>query len=691
MQQQYIVITEGFRKEVEMKTLNKYTRFLILASFISIYLILPVYGGVIPYSPVEPNGVEIPVLINVLGQSEPNDVNNAIEMIAETNNILKQANVQLAIEHINTDVNDIGDNDGILTQAEISDVLLASIKEMQCRNWPGKGVKINIADDVWAEKPELIFWNDNFYPVAFLESSQSPSQMGLTLAREVGVTAGLSSSSEPNNLMNPDGMGTLLNESQIMMILGLAKEIGFVRSSLAEGYSTDVLCELRHKSPGALFFSEGWTLKSDSLNDVLANNLPFQGGSDQEAFIAKSGLIDVNSITRTLVLKFYFYGSALADNTSLDTYLRMYHYGAEGNGSDGTQGDPFDTYDAVIGMGLLSSTTPYLGVINLLTTDRQFITIPEAKLTTEHDFTFNRTKVKAEIPFTSLQSKIPSDTMQSLINGCKLEILTKSYSFVYNPEQGYVSTEDYIENIKFESTPRPVPFVSSMYALGPNEVDINPGFHIRSVKPVEPPDANQPLRDFLELLFNNSVPIAEEGSRDSEFVNLNDSSSDKHGFFTADNNYPDANFPIGADSNNYNFGTEITAAVYLTKGLHILGAPGTGAAYLEIGGSEVGFDYDIHSHSWDLNDVNAIDPNSWEQNDKKDGDYNENHTHILGHRDWTFEVESEGFYPLRLRAWFGIQEASLEMTEVRKDGNRVLLNDAENNGSPVYLPIKIDF
>jgi hypothetical protein len=449
-----------------------------------------------------------------------------------------------------------------------------------------------------------------------------------------------------------------------------------------------VLCELRHKSPGALFFSEGWTLKSDSLNDVLANNVPYMGGPDLEAFIAKSGLIDVQSNIRSLILKYYFFGSTLPDYTSLDTYIRMYHYGADGN----NQGDPRDNYDAVIGIGGLSSSTqPYLGVINLLTTDRQFITIPEAVVTMENDFTFNRFKVKAEIPFTALQSKIPSDTMQSLINGQKLEILTNSYTYAYDPEQGVSNPEDYIENIKLKSFPQPVPFVKSMYALDQNEVDTSPGFRIHSVKPIEPPDPNQHLRDFLGLLFSDSIPIAEEGSRDSDLVNLYNYSYN-HGYFTADNNYPDANFPIGAaDSNNYNFGTEVTAAVYLDKGLHIFGAPGAGSAFLEVGGMEVGSAYNIHSHYEDFNDVNGNDPNSWEYDHRKDGNYNGDYTHILSNRDWAFEVESDGYYPLRLRAWFGMKGASLEMTEVQNDGNRVLLGDIENNSPPVFLPTNINF
>ena len=676
-----------------MKSLKKINLLsLITASLIFCFSIVNLHAGApvgVPSLLVEPNGVEIPVLVNVLGPEEPNDINDVKDLITEANAILEQANVQFAVEHINTDINDIGNGDAILTEDEIPVALLASLFEMQGHHWPGKGVKINIADDVRAEMPELIFWYDNFYPVAFLESGQSPVQMGVTLAREVGKAAGLPASSEPNNLMNPAGIGTQLNENQIAAILAIAREVGFVRSSLAEGYSPDILCELRRKNPGALFYSEGWTLKGDFPADVNVGNVPFIGGPDLAAFIAKSGGIDVDSANRLLILKYYFYGAGLPENTSLDTYFRKYVHYMKGDGSDGMQGDPMDTYSSVLGIGLSNFAPAYLGVINLNTIEKQFVYIPEAVVTTEYDTIFNRTKVKAEVPFNSLQGKISTDVMDGLINGRKLEILTKSYGFVYDPQQGYLSPEDYIKNIKFEAKPRTIPRVFASFALDQNDVDTMPGFHIRSVKPVNPPDPNQSLIEFFEMLFTDSIPIAEEGSRDSGFVNLS-ASVDYRGLFTADNNYPDEPFPISAISN---FGTEVTAAVYLTKGLHIFGAPGKGAASLEIGGTQVGFEY--YRPYNDFNDVNSVDPNSWtwKHDNDTNGNYDRNYTHILTERDWPFYVEKGGFFSLRLRTWFNTERVSLELTEILKneDGERVLLGDVEKNSSLVFLPTKINF
>jgi hypothetical protein len=208
---------------------------------------------------VEPGGVEIPAVVNVLGPEEPNDVNNVKEIFKTANEILKQANVRFAVKWITTGVTQIGDGDGRLTEDEHLEALLGSVFELERYDridnnnndihadsvWPrhhhgpGKGIKFNIADDVWVERPEYKFWHDISYPVTFLESSVPPEQMGRILAREVGISAGLSLSTDPANLMHPNGEGTEINEDQKSRILGLAKQVGDVKSPLAERYVPD--------------------------------------------------------------------------------------------------------------------------------------------------------------------------------------------------------------------------------------------------------------------------------------------------------------------------------------------------------------------------------------------------------------------------------------------------------------------
>ena len=152
---------------------------------------------------VEPNGVEIPLIINIYGNTEPNDVNNVKEMLTQTNLILQQANVQFALEGIKKDCNDIGDGDGFLTEAQLHDILHDNLYQFQGHHGIDRGIILNIAKDIWLEKPELVFWHDIFYPVAFLESNDSPIQMGLTFARAIGTSARLQPSSESDNLMYP--------------------------------------------------------------------------------------------------------------------------------------------------------------------------------------------------------------------------------------------------------------------------------------------------------------------------------------------------------------------------------------------------------------------------------------------------------------------------------------------------------
>ena len=669
---------------------------LLVVFYIFFIFIISAYGGV--YNPlVEPNGVEIPLVVNILGQQEPNDVNDVKNFVTGTNLILEQANIQFSLKHINTDFNDIGDGDSLLTEQEIPDLLHRSLDSFHGHHGIDKGLVLNIANDVWVERPELVFWHDIFYPVAFLEWNRRPMQMAYTFTHEIGKAAGLQPSTEPNNLMNPNGLGTLLNESQIAYILGLTKQVGLVRSPLAEGYAADVLEELRCKSPGSLFYPESWTLKKDFRDDVLLNDEPYPGGPDMEAFIAKAVR---NGEVSTLVLKYYFNGLGLPENTSLDTFFKINNDHAYDHGSNGMLEDRFNIYDAVIGINLSDFGPAYVGGINLKTVEQAFVQISDINVTYEYDF--DQTKIKAEIPYNSLTSIFPDNLMESLNNGQKIQILTNAYSFIYNPQSGYLTPEDYVENIKFKAIPRPLPYIPASLSLNESEVSTTTGFYSYSVKPVDMPEPNQPISEYLEQVFNGSISPMEEGMRESQVINYYDSSDDR-GFFTEDNNYPDATYPIdvleqpasnpGAGDDDDNFGTEITAAVYLTKGLHIFGAPGKGAAFLEIGGVEVGSAFswnppDINDPN--MNDPNTGDPNSWEY--QHDGDkYDEDETYILTRRDWPFNVESDGYYPLRLRTWNQTGDASLEMTEILKNGNRVLVGDTDKGSSPVYLPTNINF
>lgn len=281
-------------REKKMKTYkkNKLRWFTIICAFCLPVLtlnagILSMLGGLL-----DPGVMEIPAVVNVFGPEEPDDVNNVKEIFRSANEILEQANVQFTVKWITTGIIQVGDGDGRLTEDEHLEALLGSVFDlerhrrkddnnndivadtvrMRHHHGPSKSVKFNIADDVWVERPEYEFWHDIFYPVTFLESSVPPEQMGRILAREVGISAGLSPSTNPANLMHPNDEGTEINEEQKSRILGLARKVGNLRPPLARGIVPEVLSGLRHKHHGAPFFSEGHTIGSDYWSDVFWND-----------------------------------------------------------------------------------------------------------------------------------------------------------------------------------------------------------------------------------------------------------------------------------------------------------------------------------------------------------------------------------------------------------------------------------
>jgi hypothetical protein len=671
-----------------MDTYGKNKSCLLIVLWVSV---LPAYAGIPSELSglVEPGGVEIPTIVNVFGPEKVNDVNNVKEIFRTANDILKQADVQFAVKWISTGITEIGNGDSRLSEAEgeLRQVLLGSMYELERPYGPGRGLKINIADDIWVERPELVFWYDIFYPVAFLESSVSPEQMGQILAREICIIAGLSPSTDPNNLTHPDGTGVFLDENQSAAIRELAKQVGLLRSPLAEGYVPDVLKELRYKKPGALFYSEDFALRGDYWADVLIENAEGSqvgyGGVDLEAFIAKGGRIGDADAERSLILKFYFGVGELIEDTYIDTYLRTYnHNNHVTDGNDITYGDPYETFEAVIGTGVTTFSPPFAGVINLSDGSEWF---EFSDIQPQVDYDKGRTKVKVEIPFSVLTPHLPENVLESLNNGWGLEMLVTANSYSLDALGGLIYQEDYIDGIKMGAIPRTLPSIHVSSSLAEPLPNAATGFRIHSVKPLDLPDPNQVTPDYLEQLFNGSIPLAEEGMQESEFVNLYNF-SDFQGNFTADNGYPDETFPVPSSvDDSSNFATKVTANIYLTEGLHIIGVPGKGYANLEIGGINVGTAF-LRRPPEDYNNVDNVNGNNVNEGLNFRGENDNNKMHILTRRDWAFDVEADGYYNLRLFSWTGTDGASLELNEVLKDGTRILFGDVANGGTNVFLP-----
>jgi len=106
-----------------------------------------------------------------------------------------------------------------------------------------------------------------------------------------------------------------------------------------------------------------------------------------------------------------------------------------------------------------------------------------------------------------------------------------------------------------------------------------------------------------------------------------------------------------AGTDNDNFGALVTGCVYLTEGLHIIGAYSDDGTIVTIGGVEIG-----RTGEWQgVTDYQFI-----------------------------FNVEATGWYALQALWIEGGGGASLELHEVLLDGTHVLLGDVANGGSPVY-------
>jgi len=191
-----------------------------------------------------------------------------------------------------------------------------------------------------------------------------------------------------------------------------------------------------------------------------------------------------------------------------------------------------------------------------------------------------------------------------------------------------------------------------------------PGFLIRSLRPVTVP-GNWGYAGMTDLL-DGVIAGTEQGSRIEAFVNLHDSGG--RGEFGDWNGYNDQTFP-GIDpyqspttdpagdpfwpDDDDNFATEVLACIYLTQGLHIIGANSDDGTILEIGGVEVG-----RAPEWKG----------------------------TSNVDFLVIAPATGFYSLRARSMEGGGGAALELHEVLASGLRILLGDTARGGSPVYVP-----
>lgn len=665
---------------------------------------------------VKPGGVEIPTIVNVIGPEEPDDVNNVKETFRMVNNLLKETNVQFNVKWIKTDITDIGDGDRKLSEDEFDGILLRSVFELgglprtesdlndidtgsNRGNGPpriAKGIKFNIADDVWVEQPDQVLWYGSSYPIVFLESSLPPQQLGHTLLQGFGFEAGLSYSTDPANFMYPDGQGTEITDEQKSLILELAKQIGYIRSPLAEGYAPEIKDDFRIRWLGALFEPEGFVLRGDYRDDVKIEDLDGSqigsSGVDLEAFYAKSGR--ESDVERALVLKYILANTDLPENLYLDTYLRIPSdlYCDDGNGDP--VGLPWETFSASLGTALTSSGS-FVGVSNYLE-DGDFHQL--IGINPEVSTNLGRTKVKITAPLSRLESYLPADILEYLNDGREIELHVTSNSIVFDSTGTFRFEDDSIENLKLNFKPKLKAQITAQYSF--NDIDTS-ALSIGWDTSTWILDNNPNSLDHNTILELFNQPFSGIAAGQGVFRWINFNTSFNQDSFNSANGYPNNPYP-GIDltgATNLNFITESRAIMHIPAGLHVFGLQGKDSAVLNIGPINVGSLFHYNG-DWQTDIDKEFKDGSVNGSPSFKTGHDENAFNVLNRGQAVFEVKDPGFYLVTARFLSQYRggsiddindpneflHASLELTHLFQNGTSTLLGDATNGSFIAYVP-----
>lgn len=169
--------------------------------------------------------INVEAVVNIVDSSDDSKVAEAMK---KANEILGQAGIKLVPVKVNKPYT-TGDGNGNLTDAEGTAAVGEGEDELDDTCGSGNGLKVNIADDVWVEKPSTNGWAIHRRPVVFTEPDSDPNVMGNTIAHEVchSLTLGKDTydpNDKDNLLYGYTSRGTSLTEDQIAEIRKGAKK-----------------------------------------------------------------------------------------------------------------------------------------------------------------------------------------------------------------------------------------------------------------------------------------------------------------------------------------------------------------------------------------------------------------------------------------------------------------------------------
>ena len=664
-------------------------------------LLVPAQAGVDigPNIIVAPGGIEVPLLVNVLGPEEESDVDEVREIIHEANRIFQQANVQLSVARLYTGVT-LGDGDRRIAAAEGGELLLGSLFELTGTPIPNgtddedstdedevrrphglsKGVKLNIADDIWVEEPDRVYLDWGVLHVAFLERAGSPQEAARNLAYGLGLTLGVPGSLDPTNLYASGSTGTMIDPVQAGVIREGVRPIGLERSTTADGFAEELLWALRHgKNRGAVYVPEGhgWTV--DPWGDVFSDHAGETGfglgGVDLVQITALTGSPLTPIEDRHLTLKAALHTTDFPLSGGVDVYLS-----AIAPDDRRKSVDPRDFYseaELIVGFGK--------GFAGYVKTGGDGQWNPLAGAITRDTVFGAFSLLQTQISYSDLRDAMSDDLFEALTNNGRVRFAATANAYSFDGTNVFFEDDATLATGVIKPVPKPLPTISPDARITGSGTGM-PGFWGWAGKAANPLEiTRENVHDIKHDFFAGAIPLSEQGTRIFEHVNSYDSGDDA-GKFDSLNGFPNETFP-GFDGpamspgnpadgdDDDNTGGQFIALGDFPAGLNVVGfnsSDNVGLRFL-VGGTTV-------AHSFrglvpkDDQGANGFTPPEGDEN----GD--------LARHVYAFNVPEAGRYAVHIQFLHTTGGASLELHDIRPNGECLLAGDTAGGGIPFEVP-----